>query len=108
MGKFYTVKKVDPEKLTQLQAPVIHSVVTIEDDTVAFDPAASLLDSTVSGFSMDSTSVEIPLSRVHYANIRKIDELKFLAYLGAGMVGTALGLIASFYLIIWLSGHEEF
>ena len=108
MKRFYTTKRTDSEKLHQLQEPSIHSVVTGEGDTVEFDPPAVLQDTMVVGNTTDSTAVEIPLSQVHYANIRKIDELKLLTYLGAGMVGTALGLIASFYLIIWLSGHEEF
>jgi hypothetical protein len=80
--------------------------VTIEDDTVAFDPAASLLDSTVSGLSMDSTSVEIPLSQVHYASIRKIDELKFLAYCAAGLLGSAIGLVLGVWLVIWIESKN--
>jgi hypothetical protein len=106
MGRFYTVKKVDPEKLTQLQAPSIHSVVTIEGDTVAFDPVASLQDSTVSGFSMDSTAVEIPLARVHYANIRKIDDLKLLASCAAGLLGAAIGLVLGIWLVIWMESKN--
>lgn len=102
MGRFYTVKKVFPEKLKQLPAPSIHSVVTIEGDTVEFDPAASLQDSAVSGFSMDSTTIEIPISRVHYANIRKIDELKLLAYCAAGLLGAVLGIVCAFHIIIWM------
>jgi hypothetical protein len=108
MGRFYTNKRVDPEELKKHPEPSIHSIVNFDGDTVGFEPPAVLQDTMVVGNTTDSAAVEIPMSQVHYANIRKIDELKLLAYLGAGIVGTALGLIAGFYLIIWLSGHEEF
>ena len=102
MGMFYTKKRIDPEELHQISEPSIHSVVTIEGDTVEFEPPAALRDTMVVGITTDSATVKIPLSQVHYVNVRKIDELKLLGSCSAGLLGAVLGAVLAFYLLIWI------